>query len=120
MKDLVRAGVLTSPEYEELRDAREFLMRVRNVLHMLARRRSDRLGFEQQEQLTELLGYGKGGAAVEQFMSDYYREARVLDRFRDSLMQRAVPPPTRRPRERSIGGGLKLTNDAVSIEHPTR
>ena len=91
---------------------------MRNLLHLYAGRRSDRLSFDRQEALAKDLGYGGGGAGVEAFMSEYYRNARVIAQTRELMLARAEPPPKRKPREKSIGGGLKLTNDQVSIDDP--
>ncbi len=76
------------------------------------------LSFDRQEQLAEDLGYGSGGPAVERFMSDYYRHARVIERSRDMILSRAAPPPGRRPHAVSVGRGLTLVNGAVSLSHP--
>ncbi|MGE0323782.1 MAG: [protein-PII] uridylyltransferase [Polyangiaceae bacterium] len=116
--DLLKLGVLVSRELEPLLAARDFLWRVRNLLHWLAKRRSDRLSFDAQESLAEKLGYGSGGPSVEHFMSDYYRHARTVQRARDMVVGRALPPPTRKPRTEPLDNGLRLTNDEVSIEHP--
>lgn len=119
--ELVRAGVLVGREWAEIEHSRTMLMRVRNLLHLEAGRRAERLSFEQQERLAARLGYGTGGIAVERFMSEYYRHARSLARARESILARAQPPPRRPPRETSIGRGLKLTRDArdaVSLVDP--
>lgn len=120
LAQLVAMGVLVPRELAEIEAAMKFLWRVRNLLHLRAKRRSDRLSFERQEDLAETLGYGTGGLAAERFMSDYYRHARAVSRYRDTLLSRAAPPPTRRPRELSIGRGLKLTRGAVSIGNPAQ
>jgi [protein-PII] uridylyltransferase len=116
LRDLVQQGVILMREWQPIDEAVQMLWRVRNLLHLHAGRRSDRLSFDRQEAIAEELGYGTGGPGVEAFMSEYYRNARVIARTRELLLARAEPPPKRRPRERSIGGGLKLTNDQVSIE----
>jgi [protein-PII] uridylyltransferase len=118
LKELVRQGVLLAREWQQIEEASILLWRVRNLLHLHAGRRSDRLSFDRQEALAKELGYGPGGAGVEAFMSEYYRNARVIARTRELILQRAEPPPKRKPRERSIGNGLKLTNEQVSIEDP--
>jgi [protein-PII] uridylyltransferase len=119
LKELVHRGVLLAREWPPIEQASTFLFRVRNLLHLYAGRRSDRLSFDRQEGLAKDLGYGGGGAGVEKFMSEYYRHARVIAQTRELLLARAEPPPKRKPREKSIGHGLKLTNDQVSIENPT-
>lgn len=115
---LVRVGVLVRREWNEIAQARSFLYLVRNLLHKSAGRRADRLGFEQQEQLADALGYGGTGPGVERFMSDYYRHARTIARAREMILTRAEPPPRRPPRATAIGRGLKITRDAVSLVDP--
>jgi [protein-PII] uridylyltransferase len=120
LRELVNIGVLVPREYRELELAAGLLWRVRNLLHMYAGRRVDRLSFDRQETLAQDLGYGTGGSGVERFMSDYYRQARTLSKHCEVLLARASPPPRRRPRERVIGDGLKLTNDQVSLADPAQ
>ncbi len=117
-KDLVRAGLMVPRELHQIESAVERLWRIRNLLHLFSGRRSDRLGFDRQEQIAEALGYGKGRASVEQFMSDYYRAARTLTQAREMVVQRCLPLPLRRPHEVILGNGLKLTSGAVSLVHP--
>jgi [protein-PII] uridylyltransferase len=118
LSDLVRLGILVPREWAEIEAARSLLFRVRNLLHLAAGRRADRLSFDQQERIAVQLGYGEGGLAVERFMSDYYRHARAVARAREMILARAKPPPRRRPRETPIGRGLKLQRDAVSLVNP--
>jgi [protein-PII] uridylyltransferase len=120
LAELVRHGVLLPREWQQIEEAHALLWRVRNLLHVQAGRRSDRLSFDRQESLALDLGYGTGGAGVEAFMSDYYQKARVISRLRELVLARAAPPPKRRPRETSIGRGLKLTNDQLSFEDPAQ
>ncbi|HEX6767234.1 MAG TPA: HD domain-containing protein, partial [Polyangiaceae bacterium] len=118
LKELVHRGIILAREWPPIDQAYTLLFRVRNLLHLYAGRRSDRLSFDRQEALAKDLGYGGGGAGVERFMSEYYRNARVIAQTRELMLARAEPPPKRKPREKSIGGGLKLTNDQISIENP--
>ncbi|HEY2405303.1 MAG TPA: [protein-PII] uridylyltransferase [Polyangiaceae bacterium] len=120
LSELVRHGVLLPREWQQIEEALALLWRVRNLLHVHAGRRSDRLSFDRQETLAVDLGYGPGGAGVEAFMSDYYQKARVISRVRELVLSRAAPPPKRRPRETSIGRGLKLTNEQLSFEDPAQ
>ena len=118
LKELVHLGVLIPREYTRVAEAAELVWRIRNLLHVHAGRRSDRLSFERQETLAEDMGYGTGGQAVERLMRDYYRNARELERARDMLLARAAPPPTRRPHWQSLGGGLVRLADSVTLAHP--
>lgn len=114
-QELVGLGVIIEREWAPIERAIQFLSRVRNLLHVISGRRNDRLSFERQEQIAEALGYGSDGLATEQFMSEYYRHARVLTQARDMMFQRATPPPTRRVRETRLGNGLRLLNGAVAL-----
>ncbi|MBW2529738.1 MAG: HD domain-containing protein, partial [Deltaproteobacteria bacterium] len=115
---LLRLGVLVPRELSAVEQARELLWRIRNVLHGRAGRRSDRLGFDAQEEVARTLGYaGPLRDAVGRFMSDYYRAARVLSRFRESMLVRATPNlARRRPRLRRIGDSLQLFGGVVTTD----
>lgn len=115
LSELVRVGVLLPDEWEEIHDAIQFVVRVRNVLHFKARRRVDRLSFDDQEYVAEHLGYGTGGAAVEAFMSEYYRQAREIERTSEMVLRRATPPSKNRPAETRIGDDLRLVGDSVAF-----
>lgn len=116
LHELVRIGILLPDEWSEIERAIRFAVRVRNGLHHTARRRQDRLGFEEQERLAEAFGYGEGGLAVEAFMSDYYRHAREIERTSEMILRRAMPPPKTKPKEVFIGSGLRLVGEAVAFE----
>lgn len=118
LRELVRVGVLEPRELRQIVHATGLLWRVRNLLHHLAGRRSDRLSFDRQEQLAVLLGYGEGRRSVEEFMSEYYRNAREITRARDLILGRAMPEPTRAVRSVPIGRGLRITQGAMSIDDP--
>lgn len=142
--ELVRVGVLVPREAHEITRAEDFLWRVRNRLHAHARRKSDRLTFDQQESIALEMGYTKAepgrpgalgtpsapdasgegadsqeqrAAAAERFMQDYFGHARVVSRARDSLLLRATPPRRRaRPVEVDLGGGVRLFDGQVSVD----
>lgn len=118
LEDLVRVGILVPREWAEIDAARAQLFRIRNLLHLAAGRRADRLSFDQQERIAEQLGFGRGGQAVERFMSEYYRHARSVAHAQEMIVARAKPPPRRRPRETLIGRGLKIQRDALSLVNP--
>jgi [protein-PII] uridylyltransferase len=65
-----------------LEDAEEFLLRVRSVLHLEARRHHDVLSHELQEKAADRLRYpgASPGQRVERLMGDYFRHARAVDR----------------------------------------
>ncbi|HEY6728694.1 MAG TPA: [protein-PII] uridylyltransferase [Polyangiaceae bacterium] len=115
---LVGLDVLLAGEHRELSAAAEFLWKVRNLLHYYSKRRADRLSFDRQELLATDLGYGSGGGAVEEMMSEYYRHARTIFRLRETLLSRAEPPPRRAPRERTVDADLKLIGESLALSDP--
>lgn len=123
--ELVRVGVLVPREAHEIARAEEFLWRVRNRLHAHAKRKSDRLTFDQQESIAVEMGYAAGdtqdqeqrAAAAERFMQDYFGHARVVSRARDALLLRATPPKRRgRPTEVDLGNGTRLFDGHVTVD----
>lgn len=63
LDDLVGHGFLTPAEYRTLIDGQNFLWRVRFALHLLAKRREDRLLFDHQRALARQFGYQDENAA---------------------------------------------------------
>ena len=115
--ELVRLGVLVSREAQQIAAAEEFLWRVRNRLHARGGRKADRLGFEDQEALAVAMGYGDDRArAAERLMQDYYVQARIVTRARESLFDRLRPARRRaRTPPSDLGGGVRLFDGHVTI-----
>ncbi len=92
MQSLVKYGALQEKELTDLEAAQDALWRVRNLLHLRARRTQDRLTFEDQEEIAEKLGFKDGATlGVEQFMQMYYRHARNVASISERLLKRARP-----------------------------
>ncbi len=87
--DLVVYGFLTSTEYRELVAGQRFLWQVRLALHMIAKRREDRLVFDHQLALARHFGHQETqrNAAIEQFMQRYFRTVMELSRLNEVLLQ---------------------------------
>ncbi len=117
LEDLVTLGYLSSHELADLNDAQDHLWTVRNRLHVMARRRQDRLTFEDQETVAAQLGYRDGVAlGVEQFMQTHYRHARVIARLVDRMPERARRSRKRPPVTiRDLGGGVLVHDGHVTL-----
>lgn len=93
LQDLANGGILAHQDYMELIEAREFLWKVRALLHLEAGRAQDILSFEEQVRLAKEFGFHDQAhmLAVEQFMQLYYRHttgiydrcARFVNRSQD-------------------------------------
>ncbi len=89
LAELVAHNFLTPVQLQRLEDGQAFLWRIRFALHILTGRREDRLLFDHQKKLAEMLGYEDAvyTLAVEQLMQRYYRTVMELSRLNEMLLQ---------------------------------
>ena len=89
LDDLVDHGFLTSGQLKILKTGQAFLWRIRFGLHLLVGRREDRLLFDHQSKLAQMLGYEDATytLAVEQLMQKYYRTVMEISRLNEMLLQ---------------------------------
>lgn len=73
-------GALTSEDRSTIRNAREFLLRLRNELHFHAGKSNDVLNKSEQLRIAALRGFPgtEGLLPVEQFMSEFFRHAHAV------------------------------------------
>jgi [protein-PII] uridylyltransferase len=90
LESLVALGQLGADEYDTLVRARREISRLRWGLHLVARKREERLRFDYQKALAERLGFIDTDAslAVEQLMQGFYRAAALISRINERLLQR--------------------------------
>src|SRR6185503_14985050 len=124
--DLVGAGLLTAAEFRRFDRAERFFWSVRCHLHELAGRAEERLSFEYQPQIAEIMHYADrpGKSAVERFMQFYFLNAKTvgdltgvfLAQLDEQLGKKgfrfALPTIRRRPKRL---GGFVLDRGRVSI-----
>ena len=130
LEDLVAYGFLTRGQLRILLTGQAFLWRIRFGLHLLVGRREDRLLFDYQIKLAQLLGYEDATytLAVEQLMQRYYRTVMELSRLNEMLLQlfeeailldRDAPATPVGRRFQSRNGYLEAVNDQVFIKDPS-
>jgi [protein-PII] uridylyltransferase len=80
IRELSDRGILSQADYRALKEAREFLLRVRSFLHIRAGMAQEILTFDEQVWLAKHLGFTDRPhlLAVEQFMQQYYRHTMGL------------------------------------------
>jgi len=78
--DLVKAGLLSAAEFRRFDRAERFFWAVRCHLHLLAERAEERLSFEYQPRIAEIMHYAErpGKSAVERFMQFYFLNAKTV------------------------------------------
>ena len=128
--ELVAHEFLTSGQVRRLHEGQAFLWRVRFALHILTGRREDRILFDHQMKLAEMLGYEDASytLGVEQMMQRYYRTVMELSRLNEMLLQlfeEAIlmdPDAASEPlnaRFKVRNGFLQTTSDQVFENEPS-
>ena len=123
LRELVDQGFLNEPEYNILASGRAYLWKVRFALHTLAGRAEDRLLFDHQRTLAQLLGYEDSDAklAVERFMQKYYRVVMSLSELNDLLMQHFEEILLRNAEAadiRPLNARFRVRNHYIEVTHP--
>lgn len=130
--ELVKHGVFSKKELNRFHKCEEFLWAVRCNLHFVTNRADDRLHFENQREIAELLGYQlhPGLEPVERFMKHYFLVAKDvgdLTRIFCAALEvnHAKPKPmldrvlqhTFRRRKKALPGTPQFTidNDRLSV-----
>jgi len=80
LSDIVTAGILLVDEAKEFSQSWNMLVKIRNRLHYISRRKNDQLYFEQQEEMAEAFDYipVKGVLRVEKFMRELYGHLQTI------------------------------------------
>jgi len=88
-EQIAEAGLLTPAEARDLNRAEQAFKRVRIELHLLVKRREDRLLFDVQNGLAEVYGFQstEGRRASEILMQRYYWAARLVTQLNTLLVQ---------------------------------
>ena len=123
LEEVAERGIASDSELSELLAARDFLLRVRHALHVLARFKQDKLAFDSQEKIAQRFGYhdDERNSAVELFMRDYYTNAAIVARTTADLIDRltARPEPKgliSRLGSRSLRDGVSIASGQLVVE----
>lgn len=94
LHELVLKGVVGEEELSELERSRDFILRVRNAMHLASGSHQDHLTLELQEQIAPALGFHGGpddsNGAVANFMREYFRHASTISRVAASIIERSL------------------------------
>lgn len=118
----IHSGFITEKEYEELMHCQHFLWRVRFALHMLARKREDRLLFDYQVKLAKLFGYQDTSTtlAIEQFMKAYFNVIKHVRELNEMLLQWFFETIVHQQKQKlvALDDAFQLSNQYIEIRHP--
>lgn len=122
---LALGGIVATADIAHLKEAQDFLLRVRNELHFDTGKHQDQLTFEQQEKVSSALGFEgeEGLRAVEVFMRAYYLHAAQISRLSSLIIHRVTDCD--RPRfaasyvfGRTLREGIRLSKGHLSVTKP--
>lgn len=131
-RDLEYLGLLSHAEYQSLWEALSFVWQVRNHLHHLSGRKTDRLHFENQLKLAERFRYrGEAGQQpVERFLGDLHARMDQIKQQHaamrhelnlDGARKRRRAPSSKSPAEGielGPGGRLHFTGPEAIVKRP--
>ncbi|MFZ7343666.1 bifunctional uridylyltransferase/uridylyl-removing protein GlnD [Avibacterium volantium] len=79
LQDILQTGFIYPEEYDLLQEKQQFLFKVRFALHLILKRYDNRLLFDRQVKVSELLGYqGEGNQAVEKMMKVFFQALQTI------------------------------------------
>ena len=135
--DLVQQNFLTEKEFDELSFAEGYLWQIRHYLHELTGRNENKLLFDYQREIAQLMGYetqpdDQPNAAVERFMRDYYRCAMQIstlsemltNHYYETIIEPQLPDeecPKKQPinaRFNQVGDQIAMAHHRVFAQHP--
>ncbi|ARP81475.1 [protein-PII] uridylyltransferase [Bordetella genomosp. 8] len=129
-REIAKAGLLTASEARGLRRAEQAFKRLRIELHLMSKRREDRVLFDLQPALAEIYGIKATATrrASELMMQRYYWAARLVTQLNSILVQnieeRLFPRPACDARDidddfRSLHDRLDIIRDDAFERNPT-
>lgn len=122
---LLETGIVYAREAEALRGARDELLALRTSLHLVSGRSEDRLLFQHQQTLAELLRVQpqREETPTEALMRRYFRAALVVRRTADDVVERLLLEPKAPAAAvavaRDLGQGLRSARGMVFAAEPS-
>ena len=88
LEAILQSGFIYPQEYQQLQESRTFLFKVRFALHLILKRYDNRLLFDRQIKVSELLGFrGEGNQAVEKMMKCFFQALHRISLISNLLIQ---------------------------------
>ena len=86
LQQILHSGFIYPEEYQLLQTSQHFLFKVRFALHLILKRYDNRLLFERQLKVSELLGYQEqGNLGVEKMMKAFFQALQDISMLSDIL-----------------------------------
>src|SRR5882724_1977394 len=118
-------GIVNAADIANLKEAQDFLLRVRNELHFSTGKHQDQLTFDQQEHVSAALGFEGEGTlrGVEVFMRAYYLHAAQINRLSEEIIHRVTDHDKPRFGAKYVFGrvlreGIRLSKGHLTVTKP--
>ncbi|MDX1775702.1 MAG: [protein-PII] uridylyltransferase [Desulfobulbales bacterium] len=122
LNDLHGAGILTAAEKQNLEEAHDYLVRIRNRLHYVSGRKNDQLYFEHQEEMAQAFGFknDKSRLAVEYFMRQVYGHLQTIRVGTDLFFEHVNEVLDHEPRARdkkTLEPGIEVRHNRIHLSN---
>ena len=88
LQEILQAGFIHPAEYALLLKSQQFLFKVRYALHLILKRYDNRLLFDRQLKVSELLGFqGEGNQGVEAMMKQFFQALHSISLLSELLVK---------------------------------
>ncbi len=88
LDDILKSGFIYPEEYRLLQESQQFLFQVRFALHLMLKRYDNRLLFERQIRVAELLGFDdSSNHGVEKMMKAFFQALQTISLLSDLLVK---------------------------------
>src|SRR5882724_490621 len=118
-------GIVNAADIANLKEAQDFLLRVRNELHFSTGKHQDQLTFDQQEHVSAALGFEgeRTLRGVEVFMRAYYLHAAQINRLSEVIIHRVTDCDKPRFGAKYVFGrvlreGIRLSKGHLTVTKP--
>ncbi len=122
LNDILQSGFIYPQEYTLLQQSQQLLFKVRFALHLILTRYDNRLLFDRQLKVSELLGYrGEGNQAVENMMKAFFQALQSISLLSDILTkhyrEHFLSAPTDSPLI-PLDAHFGLKNNEICLRNP--
>ncbi|MGY4677760.1 bifunctional uridylyltransferase/uridylyl-removing protein GlnD [Pasteurella sp. P03HT] len=123
LDEILASGFIYPVEYRLLQESQQCLFKVRFALHLILKRYDNRLLFERQIQVADLLGFkGEGNQGVEKMMKIFFQALQTISflsdllvkHYREHFLQSSSPLHIE-----VLDPYFQLVNRAICLRYPT-
>lgn len=119
LAQVLASGFIYPEEYQALTEARTLLFRLRFALHLIINRYDNRLLFDRQLKISQMLGYdGEGNQAVELMMKAYFQASQAIIQLSEVLIldyQEQFIYPCQQCEPEKVNSSFQLLNKAIQL-----